>query len=140
MIHRVFVLNDKTAGEIMTPIDHVKAIGASYTIKQAAAAVGNCRFSRYPIFGETVDDVKGIALIREVLRSAQDRPEESVTAIARPPFVVDAKMKADTLIAMFHNRHVHLAVVQDIGKTVGLVTLDDVLDQLIGNDQGPPVP
>ena len=74
MIHRVFVLNDKTAGEIMTPIDHVKAIGASYTIKQAAAAVGNCRFSRYPIFGETVDDVKGIALIREVLRSAQDRP------------------------------------------------------------------
>ena len=49
-------------------------------------------------------------------------------------------MKADTLIAMFHNRHVHLAVVQDIGKTVGLVTLDDVLDQLIGNDQGPARP
>ena len=60
LIHRVFILNDKTAGEIMTPLDRVKALGASYTIKQAAAEIGRseysdirCSVSRSTTFGES---------------------------------------------------------------------------------------
>ena len=132
MIHRVFVLNDKTAGEIMTPLDRVKALGATFTIAQAAAEVCRNEFSRYPVFGKTTDEIEGVASSRDVLKLDKSRSTACVSVITRPADIVDAQVKSDELIALFHQRHVQLAVVQDQGKTVGIVTLDDVLEQLIG--------
>lgn len=133
MIHRVFILNDKSAGEIMTPLKLVKAVGNTFTLQQAAAQVSNTRFSRYPVFGQTTDNVEGVALAREILREAQKDPHGSVSSILRDGLVVDSQTKSDELIALFRSRRAQLAVVQDLGRTVGIVTLDDVLDQLIGN-------
>lgn len=133
MIHRVFVLNDMTAGEIMTPMDHVKALGSGCTLAQAAAQVCRSDYSRYPVFGRSPDQVKGVVLSREVLHAAQDRPSDGLATVTRSVVVVDAEMKSDELIAVLRQRHAQVAVVQDSGKTVGLVTLNDVLQQLIDN-------
>jgi CBS domain containing-hemolysin-like protein len=132
LIHRAFVLNDKTAGEIMTPLDRVKALGATYTIKQAATEVCRSEFSRYPVFGQSVDDVQGIALSRDVLKADANRLSDGLSSITRPAVIVEAPIKSDELLALFRDQHVHLAVVQDSGKTVGVVTLEDVLEELVG--------
>jgi CBS domain containing-hemolysin-like protein len=132
LIHRAFVLNDKTAGEIMTPLDRVKALGAGFTIKQAASEVCRSEYSRYPVFGRSVDDIQAIALSRDVLKAAAERSSEPLQSITRPAVIVDAQIKLDRLLALFRDKHVHLAVVQDLGKTVGVVTLEDVLEELVG--------
>jgi putative hemolysin len=132
LIHRAFILNDKTAGEIMTPLVHVKALGADFTIKQAVTEVCRSEYSRYPVFGRTIDDIQGIALSRDVLKSAVRQFSDALHSITRPAVIVDAQIKSDKLLALFRDKHVHLAVVQDLGKTVGVVTLEDVLEELVG--------
>lgn len=133
MIHRVFVLNDKSADEIMTPLGQVKSLSAHDTIQRAATEVVRNEYSRYPVFGQSPDQIEGLALTREVLKAALDRPLDPLAKITRAVVVVDAKTKSDELISIFRNRHAQLAIVQQTGKTVGIVTLADVLDQLIGN-------
>ncbi len=144
LIHRVFILNDKTAGEIMTPLDRVKALGEVFTIKQAAAEICRSEYSRYPVFGQSVDDIRGIALSREVLKATIDKSKlgagpagqahlsDALSSIVRPAVIVDAQVKSDELLTMFRDRHIHLAIVQDLEKTVGIVTLEDVLEELVG--------
>lgn len=132
LIHRAFVLNDKTAGEIMTPLNRVKALGAVFTIKQAAAEICRSEYSRYPVFGESIDDIQGIVLSRDVLKATLDRSSDPLSSITRSAVTVDAQIKSDKLLTLFRDQHVHLAIVQDLGKTVGVVTLEDVLEELVG--------
>tara|TARA_R110002049_G_scaffold4601_1_gene31648 strand:- start:29951 stop:30916 length:966 start_codon:yes stop_codon:yes gene_type:complete len=131
MIHRVFILNDKSAAEIMTPLDRVKALSTALTLQQASAQVLHGQYSRYPVFGQTTNAVKGVVLAREVLRDSQSEPQKLISSITRPALIVDAKTKSDELIGLFRQRRSQMAIVQDLGKTVGLVTLDDALNQLI---------
>jgi CBS domain containing-hemolysin-like protein len=132
MIHRAFILNDKTAGQIMTPMSRTKALGADFTLAQAAGEVSRSKFSRYPVLGESIDDVKGIALSRDILMKLPNHASEPLLTITNPPTICEASTKSDQLLAMFRDQHVHLAVVQDLGKTVGVVTLEDVLEELVG--------
>jgi CBS domain containing-hemolysin-like protein len=133
MIHRVFVLNDRTAGDIMTPISDVRAIGSSFSIAQAATQVERSDFSRYPVFGATIDDVRGVLHSRDLLKAViHDDSDRTVLSLAADPIVVDTETRSDDLLAMFRDQHVHLAVVQADGKTQGIVTLEDVLEQLVG--------
>ena len=132
LIHRAFVLDDKTAGEIMTPLVRVKAIGAAFTLRQAAAEVGRSEFSRYPVFGDSVDEVRGVVLARDLLTAISVDSRRSLESLVRPAVIVPATTRSDRLLTMFRDNHLHLAVVQDLGKTVGVVTLEDVLEQLVG--------
>ncbi len=133
MIHRAFVLNDRTAGDIMTPLSDVVALGAADTVRQAAADVRRHVFSRYPVYGVSPDDIVGIAMSRDILEAAaDDRHDEAIASLVRPAFVVDRARLSDWLLVMFRDKHTHLAVVQDQGRTVGLVTLEDVLEELVG--------
>lgn len=133
LIHRVFVLNDKTAGQIMTPIEHTKAISLGSTIAQAAAEVVRSQYSRYPVFGQSLDETTGILLSRDILTSvAEDRRSESVASLVRTAPVVPASMKSDELMLELRKARVHLGIVRDSGKTVGIVTLEDVLEELVG--------
>ncbi|MGB0596114.1 MAG: hemolysin family protein [Rubripirellula sp.] len=132
LIHRAFILNDKTAGEIMTPLRLVKALGANFTIKQAAAEIGRSEYSRYPVFGQSPDDVQGITLSRDLFKAMVDESTKRLSSISREAVVVDAQTTSKELLSKFRNEHFHLAVVRDAGKTVGVVTLEDVLEELVG--------
>jgi putative hemolysin len=132
LIHRAFMLNDKTAGEIMTPLEYVKALGMSFSVKQAATEICRSEYSRYPVFGQSTDEIQGIVLSRDVLKANMDKPSDPLSKIVRPAVIVDAKIKSDDLLTLFRDKHVHLAIVQDLGKTVGVVTLEDVLEELVG--------
>lgn len=133
IINRAFVLNDRTAGDLMTPLTDTVALQASATVRQAAEQVRSHPYSRFPVLGESSDEVHGIALSRDILEAlVDDRGDAPLDTLARPAFVVDVDRRSDWLLVMFRNKHNHLAVVQDRGRTVGVVTLEDVLEELVG--------
>ncbi|QDT92205.1 hemolysin family protein [Gimesia algae] len=133
MIFRTFRLNDRTAQDIMTPLGKVASIPASATVNEAAEIIRTNAFSRYPVFRKSPDDIQGMLIARDVLRSLADgEGETSVTAIMLAPFVVNAETHADELLLEFRTRHQHLAVVQQRAQTIGIVTLEDVLEEIVG--------
>jgi CBS domain containing-hemolysin-like protein len=143
LIHRAFVLNDKTAADVMTPLKNMASVEADATIQQAVQRVMQHEYSRYPVFGNSLHDVKGMVMSRDILEALNDgKDAEAVSTIVRPALTVPAEMRSDELLVLFRDRHIHLAVVQDQGKTLGLVTLEDVLEELVGEiddekDAGP---
>ena len=133
LIHRVFVLNDKTAADVMTPLKDMISIDHSKSIRQAAEHVFHHAYSRYPVCGKSIHDIEGMAMSRDILAElSKGRDDQRVSAIVRPTLVVEAATPSDELLVQFRDRHIHLAVVQKDGKTVGLVTLEDVLEELVG--------
>ncbi len=133
LIQRAFVLNDRTAADVMTPLTDVVAVPPSATIRQAAQYVFQNAYSRYPVFGESHDDVQGMLLSRDILEAlSQGRDDEPIMAIVQPALIVESDMRSDALLVLFRDRRVHMAMVQEKGRCVGLVTLEDVLEELVG--------
>ena len=133
LIHRAFVLNDRTAADIMTPLTDVIGVEQTFTIRQAATRVFRHAYSRYPVFGSSVHDVRGLVMSRDILEAlTEGKEQESASSICRPCLMVSAGMRSDELLVRFRDERIHMAVVQDGSKTVGLVTLEDVLEELVG--------
>ncbi len=133
LIQRAFVLNDRTAADVMTPLKDVVAVPPSATIRQAAQCVFHNAYSRYPVFGESNDDVQGMLLSRDILEAlSEGRDEMPIKAIVLPALIVESDMRSDALLILFRDRRVHMAIVREKGKNVGLVTLEDVLEELVG--------
>ena len=117
----------------MTPLKDIVGVDATSTVRQSAQRIFHNEYSRYPVFGNSMHDVQGMAMSRDILGAlSEGRDQELVSTIARPPLLVPATMRSDELLVIFRDRHIHLAIVQDDGKTVGLVTLEDVLEELVG--------
>lgn len=133
MIQRAFVLNDRTAEDLMTPLSEVSALKASFSVRAAADEVAGQPYSRFPVFGESVDDVRGMVMNRDIFETLfEGRGDAPLLSIVRPAFVVEKSRRSDWLLVMFRDKHNHLAVVQDAGRTIGVVTLEDVLEELVG--------
>lgn len=135
LIHRVFQLNDVTASAILTPLSMVDALRADATVGQVREQVLNFNHTRLPIFKDgRIDRVTGIVNVRAVLRAlAEDRGDLPVSDLAEDvSFVADA-MTADDLLRHFQKKRHHLAVVVNgVGTVLGVVTLEDVLEELVG--------
>ena len=133
MIHQAFVLNDRSAEDIMTPLAATVSIPATATIREAAKVVIDKGFSRHPIIGETPNEVIGMVHSRDVLIALSAGEEtEPITKLLHPIPRVRADKRSDALLVMFRSRQTHLATVHKDGKTIGVVTLEDVLEELVG--------
>ncbi len=133
IIQRAFLLNDKTAADIMTVKGSIVTVSADSTIRGAADQVFRHSYSRYPVIGTNADDIKGLIFSRDILTSLSDgKDKEIITSIVNEVPKVDAKMRADKLLLLLRDKRVHLAIVREGTKTVGLVTLEDVLEELVG--------
>lgn len=129
MIFRTFRLNDRTAQDIMTPLEKVISIPASATVSQAAELIGANEYSRYPVFRKSPDDIQGMLIARDVLKMLAEG-EAPVTSIAHAPFIISSEMRADELLLEFRTRHQHLAVVQQTNHTIGIVTLEEIVGEI----------
>lgn len=133
LIQRAFVLNDRTATDIMTPLEKIAWVSDKATIREAAERVFREEFSRYPVFGETPDEVQGFVLSRDILQGlSEGRDKEPITSIMRQPLLISAHRRSDDLLVLFRDRRIHLGIVRRERKTLGLVTLEDVLEELVG--------
>ena len=134
LIQRVFTLNDLTAKNIMTPRDVVEGLPASATVREVSVVLLNKPYSRYPVFGETIDKIVGVVQTNKLLSSlARDNDKELVSHFMTTPLFVPETKRVDDLMGIFLATRNHMAVVQNTnGMTMGVVTFEDVLEQLVG--------
>lgn len=133
LITRVFKLNDRTARDVMAPLEAVCGLSSAATVEEAVQTVMTTEHSRYPVFGETPDEVRGITRGRDVLRAFTDgEGGRLIGSLARPGLLVSADTRTDLLIERFRDARTQLAVVRDAGRTIGIVTLEDVIAELVG--------
>jgi CBS domain containing-hemolysin-like protein len=130
MIERVLELKDTEVRHLMTPRTDMDVIDVESSVGDARAEVQRSGRSRYPLVENTVDRVVGILHVKDLLTHGDTDP---VRALGREPrFVPETKFGTD-LLTEFRNSHAHLAVVLDeYGGTAGLVTIEDVLEEIVG--------
>jgi CBS domain containing-hemolysin-like protein len=136
MIQSVFELGDTIAREVMVPRTEIVWIERSKTVPQALALALRSGFSRVPVVGENVDDVIGVAYLKDLARRAQDADRSRSTAVEevmRPVSYIPESKPVDQLLREMQARRTHIAVVVDeYGGTAGLITIEDILEEIVG--------
>ncbi|MBA2445910.1 MAG: HlyC/CorC family transporter [Nocardioidaceae bacterium] len=137
MIHSVFEFGDTLAREVMVPRTDVVFIERHKTLRQMMSLALRSGFSRIPVVGEGLDDVIGVAYLKDVMKRVYDRHEaesvERVETVMRPSFFVPDSKPADELMREMQARRMHVAIVVDeYGGTAGLVTIEDLLEEIVG--------
>jgi len=136
MIHRVFDLGDTSVREVMVPRTDIVVIDAGATLREVESVALRSGFSRIPVLGEGFDDVVGISYLKDVAGRLFDDPgarDLPVSAVMRPAAFVPDSKPADDLLRDMQARRTHMAVVVDeYGGTAGLVTIEDVLEEIVG--------
>jgi putative hemolysin len=134
VIQRVFRLGDITAEDVMTPRIRAKFLPADATLAEARAELGTIAFSRIPLYAGTRDNVAGILRRADALHAlAEGRTETRLSELAGKAKFVPAATVADRLLREFQRERVQLAVVVgEYGETLGLVSLEDILEELVG--------
>ncbi|MFP4473164.1 MAG: hemolysin family protein [Candidatus Omnitrophota bacterium] len=134
LCNRVFRLNDRRAFQIMKPIEDILALPADKTLGELRETLISARFSRLAVYDKDPKDFVGMVQHRVLLREiAKDNYNATVREFMTVPIFVNWFTKADELLQKFQAYHQHLFIVQDThGKDVGLVTMEDVLEELFG--------
>jgi CBS domain containing-hemolysin-like protein len=137
MIHSVFALGDTIAREVMVPRTEMVWIEAPKTLQQALFLFLRSGFSRIPVIGDSVDDVLGVLYLKDVIRQTQNGdPAAEAMAVAeamRPATFVPESKPVDDLLSEMQAARTHLVIVVDeYGGTAGLVTIEDILEEIVG--------
>ena len=136
VIANILTLQDKSVRDIMTPRTVVFALPASTTVEELRARGGTFEHSRIPVYDKNADDVVGIVLGREVLAAmAGGRGKARLEEVMRPVDFVAGSVTLDRLLRIFMERRQHLLMVLDeFGGLAGLVTLEDVIEEILGQE------
>ena len=134
LIEGVFEFSEKNAREVMTPRTNIDALAVDATLDETLALVEETQRSRYPVFDETIDDIVGLVLAKDLLPVLRKPPTEfSIRTIMRPIHVVPGSREVEEVLADFKRLKEHLAIVLDeYGGTAGLVTMEDLLEEIVG--------
>ena len=133
LLEGVFEFSEKTAQEVMTPRTQMVALDSSLTVEEAADEVAVARRSRYPVYTESLDEIVGVVHAKDILTALRARPRETVRDIMRPPLFVPGTREVEDVLADMKRLKTHLAVVLDeYGGTAGLVTMEDLLEEIVG--------
>ena len=134
LIESIINFGDTVAREIMVPRTDMVTIGADATVSELVDMAIDKGLSRFPVYGENADDIEGVVYVKDAMRVEREGGGDSkVMVLVRPGlFVPETKPVAD-LLAEMQSSHNHLAVVVDeYGGTAGLATLEDLLEELVG--------
>ena len=135
MIHSVFELGDTLVREVMVPRTDVVWIERGKTVRQALSLALRSGFSRVPVVGDNEDDVIGVAYLKDLTKRVyeDDDRNEKVDDVMRPAYFVPESKPVDELLREMQASQVHVAVVIDeYGGTAGLVTIEDILEEIVG--------
>jgi CBS domain containing-hemolysin-like protein len=140
MIANVFELSEYTVRELMVPLSEVTALPEDTDLTEAAHEVADKQHSRMPIYRSRVDDVVGVVHVFDLLSAASDAAKErdgiprTVATLAHPPIYVPETMRASELLRELQAEGQHLAIVVDeYGGAVGIVTIEDLLEIIVGD-------
>jgi CBS domain containing-hemolysin-like protein len=137
MIHSVFELGDTIVREVMVPRTDVVFIERHKTLRQAMSLALRSGFSRIPVVGDNLDDIIGVSYLKDVTKRVFDKHEaettERIESVVRPVMYVPDSKPIDQLLREMQAERKHVAIVVDeYGGTAGLVTIEDVLEEIVG--------
>jgi putative hemolysin len=136
MLEKIIELSDRSAGEIMTPrtdVDGMEVVQELMRVRQAVLDIGH---SRIPVYEESLDNIVGILYVRDLVSFVGSEEDFALKELLREPYLVPESKPVVDLLSEFKLRKVHLAIVLDeYGGTAGLVTIEDILEEIVGEIQ-----
>ena len=133
-IQNVFELNDTLVSEIMTRVSDIWAVQIGMTNAEILSLIKESGRSRFPVYDEDLNDIKGILNVRDFLLSLTDDNVKKVSDLMRPAYFVPDTIRADKLFSDMQGKKQHIAIcVDEYGQTSGLISLEDLLEEVVGN-------
>ena len=134
LLNNVFEFNDIIVSEIMTPRTDMYAIDINDKIEDVLDEIDEFKYSRIPVYEENVDDIKGILFVKDILKPLKDNEKIEIDKIIREPYFVPESKDIDELFKEMQQNKVQMAIVIDeYGGTAGLITMEDIIEELVGN-------
>ena len=136
LLSRVFTLNDKIIGEVMVPKEKMTALNIDAPMEEIVKTILKTGYSRFPVIKGKDLDIVGMIHTKDFFKLIAGKKSISINKILRPPYFVPADRKIDAQLRSFKAKRMHQAVVLDArGKVAGLITLEDILEELVGTIQ-----
>jgi len=134
LLEGVFEFSEKNARDVMTPRTAIDALPIDATLDDIVALIAESRRSRYPVYEDTIDDIVGIVIAKDLLPILRSPPRDfSLRDIARKVHVVPGSRQVEEVLSDFKRLKEHMAIVLDeYGGTAGLVTMEDLLEEIVG--------
>jgi CBS domain containing-hemolysin-like protein len=135
LIDNIFEMEDRTAEELMTSRSRMKAIALDTPAEDLAALIAASQQTRYPVYATSLDDIGGVLHVKDFIRARTLGSSRPLSGMTRPLPRVAATTSATELLALFKKQRIHAAlVVDEHGGTLGFVTLDDIVEDLIDEE------
>jgi len=137
MIRAIFSLGETIVREVMVPRTAMACISVDVTTDELIATIIDCGHSRIPVYDGTIDNITGILYAKDLLKHWGDNSRDiDIRKIARQPFYIPESKNLEELLQEFKKRRVHIAIVIDeYGGTSGLITIEDLLEEIVGDIQ-----
>jgi len=137
MIRSIFEMKDRVVREIMVPRTDMAAVPVDAPLGEVLDTIIRCGHSRIPVYEGTLDNITGLLYAKDLLREwGKDAAEIQLTRLLRAPFFIPETKNFEELLQDFKRKRVHIAIVIDeYGGTSGLVTIEDILEQIVGDIQ-----
>ena len=133
MINNVFEFNDKIVSEIMVPRTEIFALDMNLSIAEVIDELSeDKRYSRIPVYDETIDEIKGIVYVKDILLSQKNKNVKIKTIMKEPYFVPENKLVNELFEDLRKNKKQIAIVVDEYGGTAGMVTMEDILEEIVG--------
>ena len=137
LLHKVFEFGDTLASEAMRPRTEIVSVPSNVTLQEVFALVSEFGYSRYPVIEDTVDTVVGILYIKDILvamASGEVKREDGIQQFIRPSYFIPENKRVSELLAEMQRERFQIAIVIDeYGGTAGLVTLEDLIEEIVGS-------
>ncbi len=137
MIQSIFALGDTVVREIMVPRTDMAYVTVDATVREVLSSIIACGHSRIPVFDGTIDNIVGLVYAKDLLKFwGMDESAVVLKNILRPPYFIPETKNLEELLHEFKKKRIHIAIVVDeYGGTSGLVTIEDLLEQIVGDIQ-----
>ncbi len=137
LIQNVFEFDDRRVSNIQTLRKNLSAIELSFSVKEALNYAMQEGYSRYPVYDESLDNIKGILYTKDLIKYIFNNPEEKgIESLIRKAYFISESSKIKNVLKEFQHKHMQMAVVtNEIGELTGIVTMEDILEELVGEIQ-----
>ena len=133
LIHSVFEFTDTSVKEVMIPAPQTVTIALAMTVDEVRSIISDEKFSRYPVIGKDINDIRGILYAKDFFNILSKTGGVDIRRIIKPPIFIPETMKISILLREMQKKRVHMAIVIDeYGAVSGLVTLEDLIEEIVG--------
>jgi putative hemolysin len=133
ILQSVFEFTDMSAREVMIPPVQMTAIQIDQTPKEIMTVIETEQFSRYPVFGKGLNDIRGLLYAKDFLTTVAKNGPVDIRKIMKAPYFIPESMKISLLLKEMQRKAIHMAlVVDEYGEVAGLVTIEDLIEEIVG--------